>query len=103
MPPWIPLSCCPAGYSVRIASITGPLAEVHRLRELGLRPGCRLQVVRCGNPCILRLDGHTLCLRSHPAVEVLVEPEEPLPPPKISPLRTAFGSLGRFRWRHRGR
>jgi hypothetical protein len=36
-------------------------------------------------------------------VQVLVEPEKPLPPPKIHPFRLSFVPWGRFRWRHRGR
>jgi|GEM_PF-1750884 Fe2+ transport system protein FeoA len=103
MNPCIPLACCPEGLPVRIEAITGPVAEVHRLRELGFRPGCRLQVLRCGNPCIVQLNGQKLCLRYSPEVQVLVEPEKPLPPPKIHPFRLSFVPWGRFRWRHRGR
>lgn len=99
----IPLQCCPEGRWVRIEAIDGPPAEVHRLQELGFRRGCRLEVFRCGNPCILQIDGHKLCLRCAPGVQVLVQPEEPPPLPDDMVSRGVFSSLGKFRWRRRGR
>ncbi|MCS7304562.1 MAG: ferrous iron transport protein A [Thermoguttaceae bacterium] len=100
---WIPLERCPEGYPVRIVSMSGPQAEVHRLRELGLRPGCRLRVFRRGNPCILCLNGHSLCFRPSPHLQVLVEPEKPLPVPKTTSGWMPSSLLGRFWWRCRRR
>ncbi|HOM18369.1 MAG TPA: FeoA family protein [Thermoguttaceae bacterium] len=103
MNPLIPLPCCPEGRWVRIEAMDGPPAEIHRLRELGLRPGRRFEVFRCGNPCILQIDGHKLCLRCGPGVQVLVQPEQPLPGADGAGSRGGVSSFGRFRWRRRGR
>jgi Fe2+ transport system protein FeoA len=45
---------------------------VRRLQELGFRAGALLQMIRCGSPCILRVDGSTLCFREDESLRVLV-------------------------------
>jgi hypothetical protein len=39
---------------------------------LGLRAGTLLQMVRCGTPCILRVEGSTLCFRDDDSLRLMV-------------------------------
>jgi ferrous iron transport protein A len=70
----IPLRRLPAGCSARIARILGRPEHVHRLEEFGLRRGTPVEMFRSGNPCILRVDGNKICIRSDDFLNVLVEP-----------------------------
>lgn len=63
----------------RIAEMFGPHDEVHRLSELGIRVGAEVEMVRAGQPCILRVHGKEFCFRPSAAVSVLVTPIE-VPP-----------------------
>jgi Fe2+ transport system protein FeoA len=47
---------------------------VGRLAELGLRQGCRLQMLQPGAPCLLQVDNCRLCLRGSDCTQVLVRP-----------------------------
>ena len=53
----VPLASLKAGQMGRIGEVLGGGDVVHRLRELGLRDGAEVQMVRPGSPCIIRLDG----------------------------------------------
>jgi len=68
----IPLHLLPAGQAAEVRRILGPADHVHRLEEFGLRGGTRLQMFRPGNPCIIRLAGHKVCLRAHDGLRILV-------------------------------
>jgi len=68
----VPLSMLGAGQSGRIGGLFGPAEQVHRLRELGLRDGAVVQMVRPGRTCIIRLDGQKLGFRGDEATGVLV-------------------------------
>lgn len=46
---------------------------VHRLREMGLRVGAVVEMIRSGSPCILKLDGQKICVRSDEMTGVLVQ------------------------------
>ncbi len=70
----IPLRLLPAGRSARIAQVFGHPDHVHRLEEFGLRGGTEIEMFRPGNPCILRLAGNKICLRSDELLSVMVEP-----------------------------
>jgi ferrous iron transport protein A len=70
----IPLKLLATGNCARIARILGDPDHVHRLEEFGLRGGTRIQMFRRGNPCIIRLAGHKVCLRADDLLDVLVEP-----------------------------
>jgi len=70
----IPLRSLRAGQSGRVARLTGNDELVHRLRELGLRVGARIQMIQPGNPCIIRLDGQKFGFRADGAARVLVRP-----------------------------
>jgi len=72
----IPLEQLPSGSSARVGELMGRPEQVQRLRELGLRHGERVEMVRSGRPCIVRLCGNKLCFRDCDALNVLVTPEE---------------------------
>ncbi len=68
----MPLGCLAAGARGEIAGVIGRPEYVHRLREMGLRDGVRIEIVQSGSPCILRVDGHRLCFRDCETMGVLV-------------------------------
>ena len=68
----VPLRSLRAGQSGRVARLTGNDDLIHRLRELGLRVGARVQMIQPGNPCIIRLDGQKFGFRADGAARVLV-------------------------------
>ena len=70
----IPLDMLRPGEWAEVAAVTGDAAWVHRLAELGLREGCRLQVVQSGSPCLLQVSNCKLCLRGCESSRILVSP-----------------------------
>lgn len=42
--------------------------------EFGFRGGATVEMLRSGNPCIVRLAGNKVCLRSDERLSVLVDP-----------------------------
>jgi ferrous iron transport protein A len=70
----IDLHHLPAGQSACIHHIQGHPDYVHRLEEIGLRGGTRIEMFRSGNPCIIRLAGNKICLRADDTFNVWVEP-----------------------------
>jgi Fe2+ transport system protein FeoA len=68
----IPLSLLAPGQSAHVGSVAGQPDAVHRLEELGLRGGARVEMVQRGSPCIIRLAGQKLCLRADELLHVLV-------------------------------
>ncbi len=68
----ISLSALRPGQMAEISEVVGPLAHVRRLHELGLRVGAFIQMVRTGSPCILRVDGSTLCFRDDGSLRLVV-------------------------------
>ncbi len=72
----VPLESLLAGETATVSRITGGLNDVHRLEEFGLRGGSRIRMFRTGNPCILRVGGGKVCLRSDSALRILVERSE---------------------------
>ncbi len=72
----IPLSQLEGGHRATITELVGNPDQVHRLKELGLQKGACLEMVRSGSPCIVRLLGHTLCIRGCELLNVLVRPGE---------------------------
>ncbi len=70
----IPLHRLLAGQSARVVDILGHPDHVHRLKEFGLRGGTKIEMFRPGNPCIIRLAGHKVCLRGDDRLHVMVEP-----------------------------
>lgn len=72
----MPLDMLRAGETAEVAEVGGHAAWVGRLAELGIRPGCVLQVVQPGSPCLLNVDGCKLCLRGGESSQILVRPTE---------------------------
>jgi ferrous iron transport protein A len=70
----IPLDRLANGQRGVIADVVGRSEHVQRLKELGLRQGVELEMIRAGSPCMVRLQGHTLCIRGSELLNVLVGP-----------------------------
>ena len=70
----MPLDMLQAGEWAEVAEVTGQQDWVGRLAELGIRQGCRLQVVQPGSPCLLNVAGCKLCLRGTECSQILVRP-----------------------------
>ncbi len=70
----ISLSDLVAGQSACVSHITGRADHVHRLEEFGVRGGTKIKMFRPGNPCIIRMAGNKVCLRSDDLLRVLVRP-----------------------------
>ena len=81
-PPWgaaaveslIPLNLLRRGQSADVGRIDGQPDHVHRLSEMGFRGGSRVEMFRPGNPCIVRIGGNKVCIRSDDLLRVLVRP-----------------------------
>jgi Fe2+ transport system protein FeoA len=63
-----------AGEWAEVEEVSGQPALVGRLAEMGIRQGCRVQVVQPGTPCLLNVGGCKLCLRSGECSQILVRP-----------------------------
>jgi Fe2+ transport system protein FeoA len=68
----IPLRQVQAGRTAVIAAVTGDPVRTQRLHDLGLAHGTRCEVVRQGNPCIIRFSGTKLCFRDDETAKVMV-------------------------------
>jgi ferrous iron transport protein A len=65
-----------AGQVAEILQLVGPPEHVRRFEELGLRTGARIEIVRGGSPCIIRIGDSRLCFREDAQVQVLVAPRK---------------------------
>ncbi len=70
----LPLEFLETGEWADVAEVTGEPGWVGRLAELGVRIGCRLQMLRGGSPCLLHVGGSRLSLRGEEAMQILVRP-----------------------------
>ena len=70
----IPLDMLKPGEWAEVAEVGGDAAWVVRLAELGLREGCRLQVLQPGSTCLLKIADCRLCLRAGESSQILVLP-----------------------------
>lgn len=68
----LPLHFLAPGQPACVDEVLGEPADVHRLAELGLKPGAAIEMVQSGNPCIVRLGGSKLCFRESDLLSVLV-------------------------------
>lgn len=71
---YLPLDYLRAGEQAEVVDVTGDAATVGRMAELGIRLGCRLQVLQPGSPCLIELTGSRLCLRGDTCSRILVKP-----------------------------
>jgi ferrous iron transport protein A len=72
VPTVIPLSLLAAGQIAEIFQVAGLPAHTRRLGEMGLREGARVQMLRQGSPCIVRLENSRLCFRESEMSSILV-------------------------------
>ena len=64
-----------SGIAVRdVAEVTGEPTLVGRLAEMGVRAGCRLQMLQSGCPCMFQVGGCRLSLRGECCMQILVRP-----------------------------
>lgn len=68
----VPLTVLRCGQVAEIGELVGSPERVRRLEELGLRTGARLEMIRCGAPCIIRIEGSTFCFRDDDPLRVMV-------------------------------
>jgi ferrous iron transport protein A len=74
-----PLHLLPCGATAEVGLVVGRPEQVHRLEELGLRGGVRVEMLQAGAPCIIRLAGQTLCFRGDEATSVFVRGQAQVP------------------------
>jgi Fe2+ transport system protein FeoA len=77
--PMVPLTMLRPGQSAEVQAVLGAGDFAHRLRELGLRAGAVVQMVRPGAPCLIRLGGLKLGIRADEVAAVLVRPRAAVP------------------------
>jgi ferrous iron transport protein A len=70
----LPLEMLQAGQWADVEDVSGEPEWVGRMAELGVRNGCRLQVLQPGSPCMLQVGGCRLCLRGECLMQILVRP-----------------------------
>lgn len=72
----IPLNSLRQGDVASVSQLVGLPDHVRRVEELGIRSGARVEIVRGGSPCILRIGGSTFCFRDDQHVRILVSPRK---------------------------
>ena len=72
----IPLTMLRPGEVANVQLLVGAPEFVRRLHELGIRDGALIEIIRGGSPCIVRVEGSTLCFRHDEQVRVLVSPRK---------------------------
>ncbi len=70
----LPLDMMRAGEWAEVEEVNGQADWVGRLAELGIRHGCRLQVLQPGATCLLSVAGCKLGLRGGDCSQILVRP-----------------------------
>ncbi len=71
----MPLASLSVGATAVVGQLVGRIEQIHRLREMGLRDGVRVEMLHAGKPCIIRIGGHKLCFRDSETMAVLVRPD----------------------------
>lgn len=72
--PELPLEMLQGGQWADVTSVYGEPGWVGRLAELGVRAGCRLQVLQPGAPCVLQVGASRLSIRGDQAMQIFVRP-----------------------------
>lgn len=70
----VPLEFLRPGEWAEVAEVHGDASWVCRMAELGVRSGCRLQMLRGGCPCLFQLAGSRLSLRGEDVMRIMVRP-----------------------------
>lgn len=69
----LPMELLRSGERGVIHDLFGSEDVVHRLSEMGLRPGVAFRMVQAGSPCILCVGEHRLTVRLDPSLQILVD------------------------------
>ena len=69
----LPIELLRQGERGVVHDLCGDETLVHRLSEMGLRPGAELCMVRPGSPCIVAVGEHRLTVRLDPSLPILIE------------------------------
>ena len=72
----IPMNLLRRGEVASISQLVGEPETIRRLHELGLQHGARIEILRGGSPCIVRVNDSTICFRHDEQVRVLVSPRK---------------------------
>ena len=67
------LCCARSGACVSVTEICGSEEEAARLRDLGVREGARVTIVRAGNPLLVRVEGARFGIGEAAAQNVLCQ------------------------------
>jgi Fe2+ transport system protein FeoA len=70
----VPLELVADGEWAEVGDVAGEPSWVGRMAEIGVRVGSRLQVLRQGKPCLLRIGSSRLSFRDESRVHILVRP-----------------------------
>lgn len=70
----LPLDMLRRGETAEISEVTGDAQTVRRMAEMGIRTGCRVEMIQDGSPCLLDVGGCRLCLRADALAQVMVSP-----------------------------
>jgi Fe2+ transport system protein FeoA len=70
----IPVELLDADSEGVVVEMCGADPNVHRLQEMGIRCGCRVRMLRPGEPCLLSIEGRKMCLRLGTMAEIFVCP-----------------------------
>jgi ferrous iron transport protein A len=70
----LPLDMLKAGETAEIAFVSGAPAWVGRMAEMGVREGCKLEVLQSGSTCLLKISNCKLCIRHCDESQILVRP-----------------------------
>lgn len=70
----LPLDLLRPGEWADVAEVCGDPTWVCRMAELGVRSGCRLQMLQGGLPCLLQVEGCRLSLRCETLSQIYVRP-----------------------------
>jgi ferrous iron transport protein A len=68
----LPLDLLRSGEWADVAEVTGEPSLVGRLAEMGVRTGCRLQMLQSGCPCMFQAGGRRLSLRGECCMQIMV-------------------------------
>jgi Fe2+ transport system protein FeoA len=73
----MPLDHLAPGESGTIVEVDGQPEHVHRLGEMGVRPGRPVRMVRSGGDCIVAVGNHRFGFRGSDAALILVQVGKP--------------------------
>lgn len=71
----LPLELLMPGEAGKLAEICGDSRLIHRLEEMGFRPGISIRMVQPGNPCIIAVDDRRISFRGEDAAMIFVTRE----------------------------